>query len=453
VTDLRVFPQASPLVGSIGVPADKSIGHRALLLGAISSGRTEIRGLSGAGDHESTLECLRALGVPWTLEPSGRGQSTITFRGVGLFGLQAPTADLDCGNSGTSMRLLAGLLAGQSFAATLVGDASLMTRPMARVVTPLRQRGAQVVGTPDPRRPGDLVAPLRFAGLGERALTELAWDSPKPSAQIKSALLLSGLYAHGTTTLRESVVSRDHTERMFAHLGVPLRAVGGMVELDPSGWNGQISAFSLLVPGDFSAAAFPAAAASIIPGSRIELRHVGLNPTRTGMLEWCRDVGLKWEVEHRGEEAGEPVGNLHASAGTGTGALLAGERLVRSLDEVPIIAALAAACSGTTHISDADELRTKESDRLRSTTLMLRAFGVKCTEEPAGLLIEGIGDGSLAPADVDSFGDHRIAMAATVLALRASGPSVIRNSACIMTSFPRFVATMRGLGARIDVEA
>ena len=450
MTTLVVHPAAAPLVGSVPVPSDKSIGHRALLLGALCEGDTRIAGFSHGEDNVSTANALRAMGVVID-EPS---PTDLIVHGRGLRGLSAPGRALDCGNSGTTMRLLCGVLAAARFQATLVGDETLSRRPMMRVAGPLRQRGARLEGRAHTGRDGaaDVLAPLVIGPLPEgRALSALEYESPVASAQVKSAILLSGLYADGVTRLREPSVSRDHTERMLSALGCPLRTVGSLVELDPAGWDGRLPALSLTIPGDVSAAAFVLVAAQLVVGSRVTARDVGVNPTRTGLLEIARDMGAGLLIEPQGERGGEPVAELHASFAPLRGIRVGGETVPRAIDEIPIACALAARAAGTTRIRDAQELRHKESDRIATMAGVLRAFGVTCEELPDGLDIEGRPD-PLNAAEVQSKGDHRIAMTAAVLALVARGPCRIRDAACIATSYPKFVATLRALGARIDVE-
>jgi 3-phosphoshikimate 1-carboxyvinyltransferase len=442
VTDLVVHPQTAPLVGSVPVPSDKSIGHRALLFGALSEGETRIRGYAGGADNESTAGALRAMGV----EISRASPTELVVRGAGLFALKEPSAPLDCGNSGTSMRLLCGILAAQKFRSTLVGDASLSARPMKRVVEPLRARGAVIEGS---TRGSDLCAPLVIGPL-EKPLGELEHALSVSSAQVKSALLLSGLWARGATRIREPSVSRDHTERLLLALGAPIRTVGPLVELDPAGWNGEMKGFDVELPGDLSAAAFLILAAQVVQQSRIDVRHVGTNPTRTGILEIARDMGAGVLVEPGGDSHGEPIGTLHLAPGDLRPARIGGEIVARAIDEIPVACALAARASGETAIMDAAELRVKESDRIAAMAAVLRAFGVECEEHPDGMTIRGK-RGPLRACAVDSRGDHRIAMTSAVLALCADGPCTIRDCDNIATSFPKFVGTLRALGARIDV--
>ncbi len=448
MTTLIVHPATGPLVGSVPVPSDKSIGHRALLFGALCEGTTHIAGFSHGEDNVSTANALRAMGV--TIEEPAPDE--LVVRGAGLFGLRTPERELDCGNSGTTMRLMCGILSAQRFRATLVGDESLSRRPMMRVAGPLRARGAVIDGRRHPTRDGEILAPLVVGPLPEgRQLAPLEYESPVSSAQVKSAVLLSGLYASGPTRFREPTVSRDHTERMLAALGCPLRSVASIVELDPAGWDRKMPGFDITIPGDISASAFLLVAAQIVEGSRVTVRGVGVNPTRTGILEIARDMGAGLTAESKGERSGEPVAELHAWHAPLRAVSVGGETVPRAIDEIPIACALAARARGTTRIRDAEELRHKESDRIATMAKVLRAFGVTCEEKPDGMDIEGR-EGPLEPADVESRGDHRIAMTAAVLALLARGPSRVRDAACIATSYPKFVATLRALGAEIDVE-
>lgn len=448
MTDFVVRPADKPLRGGVPVPSDKSIAHRALLIGAITEGKTAVTGFSYGGDNVSTMGCLRALGV--SIDDDGRG--TLTIHGGGLSGLRAPATALDCGNSGTTMRLLAGLLAGQRFSSTLIGDASLTRRPMARIVDPLRRRGATIEGRFHATKAGEVTPPLVVGPL--RADLDLMGCEevlPIPSAQVKSALLLSGLYADGDTFVREPTVSRDHTERLLRALDVPIDAVASVVGLHGSQFSGKLPAFSLEVPGDLSAAAFLVVAGLIVPASEVSVRGVGLNPTRSGLLDLLRDRGATIAIEHKGDRLGEPIGTIHALHGSLVGGLAAGETLVRAIDEVPVLGVAAARARGLTEIADAAELRVKESDRLATMAATLRAFGVRCEERPDGMIIEGRPDGALTAATVDSHGDHRIAMSAVLLGLVADGETRVRNVDCVATSFPRFAGTLRALGA--DVRA
>ncbi|NUP13174.1 MAG: 3-phosphoshikimate 1-carboxyvinyltransferase [Polyangiaceae bacterium] len=445
MTDLAVEPQHKPLKGIVPVPSDKSITHRALLLAAIAEGESAVVVSSMGDDNRSTLAAMVALGATAT-----ERENELRIGGVGLEGLRAASGAIDCGNSGTTMRLLAGVLAAQRFQAVLVGDASLTKRPMARIANPLRQRGARIEGELVRNKPGEITAPLVIGPLPvPNVLSAISFDSPIPSAQVKSALLLSGLYADGSTVVSEPVVSRDHTERMLDALGVPVQRAGSIVSLDGGAFSGKLPAFSLTVPGDLSAAAFLAAAASLVPGSEVGVRGVGANPTRSGFVDAIRMMGANVELSPETVQLGEPVGLLRTTHAELRGVTIAGELVARSIDEIPILAALAARAHGVTTIADAGELRVKESDRIACMAAVLRAFGVEVEERRDGLVVEGKPDRPLTAADVDSEGDHRIAMSAAVLGLFANGTSRVRNVDAIATSFPRFAGTMRALGANI----
>jgi 3-phosphoshikimate 1-carboxyvinyltransferase len=446
----RLRPAAKPLRGAFSVPGDKSIGHRALLLGAIATGVSTLRNLSAGDDIQRTRAALNALGVP-----IDDREGTLRVTGVGLGGLRPPSTTIDCGNAGTTLRLLAGMLTAQPFPSRLTGDASLRRRPMGRITRPLRQRGARIEGAIDPAL-RDEVPPLDIAPLdGGRRLFELEYTLPVASAQVKSCLLLSGLWADGPTALREPTLSRDHTERMLLAMGAPLRTMGAAVHLDPVGWDGALAPLDLDLPGDPSSAAFFVVAAHVVPGSRIQVRGVCTNPTRTGFLEVLRDQGGGALIVPKGERGGEPVGDLHVGVGhTGTlrcGARLGGELAVRAIDEVPALVAAAAVSPGESVFEDVNELRVKESDRIAALHAMLDAFGVESECTAGGLRVKGgpVRGGAV----VSSRGDHRIAMAAAVLALAANGETVIDDVACVDTSFPSFAAILRGLGADIEVES
>ncbi len=448
MTTIVIHPATKPLVGSVPGPSDQSIGPRALLLGALCHGTTRISGFSYGEDNVSTATCLRAMGVVIT----EAGPADLVVDGVGLDGLRAPSAPLDCGNSGTTMRLLCGMLASQRFGTTLDGDETLSTRPMMRVARPHRARGAVVEGRLDPSREQEVFAPLVVGPLpAAHDLASLEYESTVAGGQVKSALLLSGLYASGLTRFKEPTISRDHSERMLGALGVPIRTLGSVVELDPTGWDRRMPAFEITIPGDISAASFLIVAAQLVEGSRITVRGVGVNPTRTGLLEIARDMGAGITIEPQGVRGGEPVAEVHAWSAPLRPTLIGGETVPRAIDEIPIACALAARAGGVTRIRDAAELRHKESDRIATMAIVLRAFGVECEEKPDGLDVHGR-SGPLDAADVDSRGDHRIAMTASVLALAARAPSRVRDAACIATSYPKFVATLRALGARVDVE-
>jgi 3-phosphoshikimate 1-carboxyvinyltransferase len=440
--------RSGPLRGSVRVPGDKSIGHRALIFAALAEGDSRIRGLSGGLDNVSTADAFRAMGV--AIEREG-GESEARVKGVGLRGLRMARAAIDCGNSGTTMRMLAGLLAPQEFGTRLVGDASLTRRPMRRIVEPLRARGAHIAGSPG-KTQDEIYPPISIAPqLPEEKLIGLEHELHVASAQVKSALLFSGLYARGLTALREPVLSRDHTERMMIALGVPVQTLGPMVVLDPSGWSGGWPGFDWEVPGDPSSAAFLLAAAHLVPKSEVQIENVCVNPTRTGFLDALRAMGAGTYVMPKGDAAGdEPVGDLLGERRPLTGGRTGGELLTRMIDEVPAFCAVAAMAKGRTEVRDAAELRVKESDRIATMCTVLRAFGVVCEELSDGMVIEGAKH--LRGARVKSEGDHRIAMSAVLLGLVADGETVVEDVECVDTSFPGFASLLRGLGADIVEE-
>jgi 3-phosphoshikimate 1-carboxyvinyltransferase len=441
VSVLRVAPASRPLAGELWVPGDKSIGHRAVLLAALGDGPATVRGLSGGADNERTVAALGALGV--AIERIGPGELAVA--GAGLDGLAAPKAVLDCGNSGTTMRLFAGLLAGQPFVSSLDGDDYLRARPMARVARPLEQMGAQVTGRAG-AKPGEVYPPLRIAG--KRPLAGVDYASPVASAQVKSAVLLAGLYAEGTVRVREPGPSRDHTERMLAALGVPIESTPGQVVLDPRPLGRRLPARDWDVPGDLSSAAFLLCAGVLIEGSEVTLRAVGVNPTRTGVLDVLRAMGAHLEIVARDELSGEPVADLRVRGSDLDATAIAGTLTVRALDEIPILAVLAARARGTTVIRDAAELRVKESDRIATMARALTTLGVTVREREDGLEIDG-------PARIrggvacDSGGDHRIAMACAVAGLCADSPIEIRDTDNVATSFPGFADALCALGADV----
>ncbi len=442
MSDWLVHPAAAPLAGDTTVPGDKSIGHRAVLFAALTGGQCQIRGLSGGEDNLRTVAALAALGVR-----IDRTATQLTVHGAGFAGLTAPAAAIDCGNSGTSMRLLAGLAAGRPFTTTLTGDEYLTRRPMRRVAEPLRLMGATIDGAPG-AKPGELHPPLRISSSGG-GLAGITYTTPVPSAQVKSAVLIAGLQASGPTEVRESAPTRDHTERMLAWLGAPIdRPAPGVTRV---AFADRLAARPLVIPGDPSSAAFLIAAA-LVTGGGARIRGVCVNPTRTGFLDALRGMGARVDEEDRREEAGEPVADLVVPAGQGglRGSRLAGDLVVRAIDEIPVLAVVAARADGETVVADAAELRVKESDRVATTVAMLRAFGVDADERPDGLVVRGRGPAPLPAADVDSAGDHRIAMAAAVAALavdRAAGPTRVRGVDNVATSFPGFAERLAALGA------
>jgi 3-phosphoshikimate 1-carboxyvinyltransferase len=447
VTVLRVRPQIEPLRGSVPVPSDRSITHRALVLGALSNGPCEIRGFGYGNDNLATLRALAALGVRH--EDDGRG--TIRLRGVGLAGLRAPEKPLDCGRSPTCLRLLSGVLAAQHFDARLEGHAALSEWRMRGVLEPLRARGARIEGALDSARPGEETAPIAVRGLDQGSrLAPIEHALDRPSDHAKGAILLSGLFASGPTIVVEPVVSRDHTERLLDALGLPVRTAGPAVSLHPPADPLAIRGFELDVPGDLSAAAFLLCAAQVVPDSHVSTRRTGLNPTRAGVLEMIRQAGGRMGITPTGNSLGEPYGEVSSRGSVLRGTTIAGELALRGLDEIPAACVLAARSRGVTQVSDVMELREGKPDRLTALAELLRAFGVGASERPDGLVIEGKPEGPLKAAHISSGGDHRVAMTAAVLGLCGDAETVIEDADCIAVSFPRFVGTLRAVGANIE---
>lgn len=407
------------LAGRPVLPADKSISHRAALLAALAEGESEIVGLSDAADPQSTLGCLRALGV--RIEEA---EGAAIVHGAGRTGLRPAAHPLDCGNSGTTMRLLAGILAGQPFESALVGDASLSRRPMERIASPLRQMGADI-------RLNQGLPPVHVRG---GALTGMTYELPVPSAQVKSAVLLAGLFASGETTVVEPVASRDHTERM---LGIPALELGGKRHLTVSAEH-PIPAGLWVVPRDLSAAAFFLVAAAIITPSAIEMRAVGINPTRAAVLDVLQAMGASISLREHREYRGEPIADIlvQNDGAPLAGITIDGPLIPNLIDELPVLAVAAAYAEGTTIIRDAEELRVKETDRIAATAAFLTAMGADVEQLPDGMTIRG--GRPLHGAAIDSHGDHRIAMAAAVAALGATGETRIHGAEAVGVSYPGF---------------
>ncbi len=418
-----------PLRGTVTVPSDKSIAHRALLLGAIARGETVVRGFAGGEDNLATAAACRALGV--AIDERG---AELRIRGGGWQGLRPPAATLECRNSGTTMRLLAGVLAGRPFVSRLDGDASLRRRPMRRVIEPLAAMGGAITSEGADGRP-----PLVVAG---RALHGAAHELRVASAQVKSALLLAGLQADGETSVDEPAASRDHTERMLARFGATLTRRGRIVGVaGPQ----ELTAATVTLPADLSSAAFLVVAALLVEGSALRLVNVGVNPTRTGILDVLAAMGAAITVEDAVDDGGEPRATLVVASGPLRATRVAGDDLLRAIDEFPILCIAAAAAEGTTEIRDAGELRVKESDRVAVMAEVLGALGVAVEELADGLLIHG--PARFTAARVDPRGDHRIAMAAAVAGLAAAGDVTITGAECAEVSFPRFYATLASLAA------
>lgn len=415
-----IEPITRPLKGELTVPGDKSIGHRAVIFSAVARGRSRVLNLSAGEDNLRTVQAFKDLGVAVR-----RKGGELYIDGKGWDGLRAPGGMIDCGNSGTTMRLLSGVLAGRPFTATLDGDPSLRRRPMQRIIDPLGRMGARISS-----RNGKGLAPLEIRGANLRGIR---YASPVASAQVKSAIILAGLQAEGTTVVEEPQRTRDHTEIMARAFGADLAVKGNTVTL---AGRQELSARDLRVPGDLSSAAFFVVAAAVIPGSDLIVRDVGCNPTRSGVLDVLGRMGARIEILSPREEGGEPVADLRVLGGRLNGVDLGAEMVARTIDEYPILAVAAALAHGVTTISGARELRHKESDRIATMTSELRKLGVEVEEREDGMTI--VGQERLKGAAVKTYGDHRVAMALAVAGLCADGGVGIDDSACADVSFPGF---------------
>lgn len=416
--------KAKGLQGEIDIPGDKSISHRAVMFGALAEGETVITNFLPGADCRSTIDCFRRLGIEIT-----ETTTEVRVNGGGLQGLQEPDDVLDVGNSGTTLRLISGILAGQDFYSTLTGDASIRTRPMGRVADPLRLMGAQIWG----RQSGKL-APLAIQG---RPLTAIRYTLPVASAQVKSAILLAGLYASGTTVVEEPEASRDHTERLLRYFGVKVERQGKTISVDG---HQKLQGRAVAVPGDISSAAFFLVAGSIVPNSRLLLKNVGVNPTRDGILEALLKMGAQIDIINPREACGEPVADLLVTSSSLRGIVVEGDLIPRLIDEIPVLAVAAACAQGETVIRDAAELKVKESNRIATVIKELSKFGVVIQELPDGMVITG--QPGLQAAICESYHDHRIAMAMAVAGLVAQGCTQIKGAECIDVSFPGFAALL-----------
>lgn len=419
---------ASAIRGSFVVPGDKSISHRALLFSSLAKGKSAIRGLSTGGDVKSTANCLRQLGVK--IEDV---DGVVVVCGEGKSAYSRPESILDAGNSGTTMRLLTGILAGQKFESTITGDETLRKRPMQRIIEPLSEMGAKIAGS------DNMTAPLRVFPSPD--LHGIRYELPLPSAQVKSSVLLAGMFAEGETTVIEPVESRDHTERMLK-----LKKTKG-----PAGFETRISSDYVVAPaeyevaGDISSAAFFLAAAAILPNSSITARGITLNPTRTGFLDVLRMMGANVLIENVREAAGEPLGDVTVSHSELNGVDIGGEMIPRLIDELPVIGVMAALAKGETIVRDAHDLRRKESDRIVAVVDNLEAMGADVQETDDGFVVNGTGH--LKGAEIDSYKDHRIAMAFAVAGLAADGDTIVRNAEWAQISFPEFFDILERLAA------
>lgn len=425
----RTISPGGSVGGMVELPGDKSISHRYAILAALAEGHSEMANYSPAADCSSTLDCLRRLGVKIA---SGREQS-VQIIGTGLEGIKAPRRALDAGNSGSTMRMLAGVLAGQSFTSTITGDASLRRRPMRRVAEPLRLMGATIKS-----REGEL-APLEIHGGGLKAIE---YSLPVPSAQVKSAILFAGLYADGVTTISEPVRTRDHTELALREFGAKVELTKGGVRVHP---RPKLKAKQLTVPGDLSAAVFLIGAALVLPKSSLVLHNVGLNPTRAKVLDFLVGAGAIIRVASVESRHGELVGDIAVHHEELAGGTISGAQVAEMIDELPMLAALGPFTEKGIEIRDAKELRVKESDRIATLAEGLRRMGARVQEFPDGLRVEGRAAGKLRGAKVDPRGDHRIAMALAVAALGAEGQTTIQEAECVGVSFPGFFTTLEKL--------
>src|SRR5262249_16978801 len=440
---LRVRP-VTRLSGHVEVPGDKSISHPAAVLGALAEGTTDIRGYLEAEDCLRTIGAVEALGA----EVTRKGPGEYRVAGVGRRGFSEPADIIDCGNSGTTARLLIGVLAGQPFWTFLTGDESLRRRPMKRVAEPLARMGATIIGRADGNR-----LPLRVRRPGQ--LKALAYESPVAPAQVKSAVLLGGLYADGSVSVTEPAASRDHSEVMLRQFGARIERSGLTTTITP----GPLSAVPVVVPGDVSSAAFPLIAGAIVKDARVTVAGVGPHPTRTGVIDVLGAMGVNIEIgryggdplEASGGAAGEPRGDVTVSSSALRATDIGGALIPRLIDEVPVLAVAAALADGRTEIKDAAELRVKESDRLAALARELGRMGARVSERPNGLGIDG--SARLRGASVTSGGDHRIAMALAVAGLVAEGETIVDDTECIATSFPRFADLLNTLAGQRCVEA
>lgn len=422
------------LTGKIRVPGDKSMSHRSVMLGSLSQGTTHVSGLLEGEDVLCTLAAFRAMGV----RAKGPDKGRLVIEGVGMHGLKAPSAPLDMGNSGTAMRLMAGILAGQPFESVLIGDESLSKRPMKRVSEPLGSMGAKIE-TAEGGRP-----PLRV--LGGHRLHGIDYRLPMASAQVKSSVLLAGLFADGETSTTEPAPTRDHTERMLRGFGYDVQVSGSTARLRGGG---TLSACDVDVPGDISSSAFFLVGASIAPGSDLLLEHVGINPTRIGVVNILRLMGADIELSNQREVGGEPVADIRVRSAALRGIKIPADQVPLAIDEFPSLFIAAACAQGETILTGAEELRVKESDRIAVMAQGLKRLGVELQETPDGIIIRG---GGLRGGEVDSNGDHRIAMSFSMAGLRATGNISVRDCKNVDTSFPGFATLAREAGLNVAVQ-
>lgn len=423
----------SRVQGEVTPPGDKSLSHRAAIMNSIALGKATVHNFLAGDDCKSTLNCLRAMGVDFTLVPGEN--PTLEITGMGARGFKEPEDVLNAGNSGTTLRLLCGLLAVQPFVSIMTGDASLRSRPLGRVIAPLGEMGAQIWG-----RAGDTLAPVAIHGGNLHGIT---YSLPVASAQVKSALLLAGLSAEGPTVLREPARSRDHTERMLRAMGANLKWDGPWLSLSPL--TAPLAPLSMNIPGDISSAAYWLVLGAVHPRARIKVMNVGMNPTRTGVIDALRGMGARLSIENEHQEGGEPVADVVVESSELKAIDIKGDIVPRLIDEAPVLAMAACLAQGTTRIEDAGELRVKESDRIKTTVEELTRMGGRLEELPQGMIIHGVR--KLNGAAVRSHGDHRLAMTLAVAAAVARGETVIHGAEAVDISYPTFWQDMERLAS------
>lgn len=415
----KTIAPVKQLEGRVKIPGDKSISHRAIMFGSLAKGKTDITGFLTGDDCMSTISCFRKLGID--IEVNGEN---VTVYGKGLNGLTAPTESLDVGNSGTTIRLISGILAAQDFDTTLNGDASIQKRPMKRVINPLTEMGANIDST------NDGYAPLTIHGS---KLHSIEYTMPMASAQVKSSILLASLFAEGTTIIHEPVASRNHTEIILNYFGANIKNENGVISSTPVK---ELYAKPINVPGDISSAAFFMVAGLVVPNSHIIIENVGINPTRTGIIDALKAMGGELNILNERESGGEPVADIEVKSSKLHSITLEGSIIPRMIDEIPVFAVAALCAEGTTIVKDAEELKVKESNRIATMSTELGKMGVTITETEDGMIIEG--NQKLTGAVVESHLDHRVAMSCAIAALIADGETTIRNSDCVAISFPNF---------------
>lgn len=428
MSGLKINGNCKGLVGEISVPGDKSVSHRSIILSSLATGTSVIENLLESEDVERTIGAFRTMGVE--IKKSG---DRYHIEGAGLRGLKKPKEPIDCGNSGTTARLLSGVLSAQGFDSTIVGDESLSNRPMDRIIVPLREMGAKIEGRLN------RYLPMKI-GPGEVRLKAIEYELPVASAQVKSAILLATLYADGRTSIIENKITRDHTERMLRYFGTSVYREGNVIHMDSKS---TLEGKNIYVPGDISSAAYFIVAALIIEGSHIAIRNVGINPTRTGIISVLKSMGADIEIANVRELNNEPIGDILVKHSPLKGITVDGQIMGTLIDEIPILAVAASLSEGTTVIRGAEELKYKESNRLKAISNELRKMGANIQDTDDGLIIEGVEE--LHPSQLNSYKDHRIAMALSIAALKGKGESMISGHECVNISYPSFYDTLFNL--------